>query len=166
MYWIVLKRHYITQSRYISSSRSLSSDSSGELDILWHDGDSLGVDGSKVGVFEKSNNVGLSSFLEGKDSWWLESQVSLEIISNFSNKSLEWELSNEEFSWFLESSDFSKWDGSWSESVGSLDSTWGSESFTLWGFGSYSLSWLFGSSCFSCSVFGSCHFDLFYFIII
>ena len=159
MYWIVLKRHYITQSRYISSSRSLSSDSSGELDILWHDGDSLGVDGGEVGVFEKSNNVGLSSFLESKDSWWLESQVGLEIVCDFSNKSLEWKLSNEEFSRFLEFSNFSEGDGSWSESVSSFNSTCGSESFTLWGFGSYGFSWLFGSSCFSCCVFGSCHFN-------
>ena len=43
---------------------SFSSDSSGELDVLWHDGDSLGVDGAQVGVFEEADEVGLGSFLE------------------------------------------------------------------------------------------------------
>jgi hypothetical protein len=38
------------------------------LDVLWHDGDSLGVDGAEVGVFEETNEVGLGGFLEGEDS--------------------------------------------------------------------------------------------------
>jgi hypothetical protein len=37
--------------------RSLATDTSGKLDILWHDGNSLGVDGSKVGIFEKADKV-------------------------------------------------------------------------------------------------------------
>ena len=49
------------------SSGSLTSDSSGELHVLWHDGNSLGVDGAKVGVLEESDHVGLSSLLKGKD---------------------------------------------------------------------------------------------------
>ena len=49
-------------------SRSLASDSSGELEILWHDSNSLGVDGSEVGVFEETDEVGLGGFLEGEDS--------------------------------------------------------------------------------------------------
>ena len=42
-----------------------------------------------------------------------------------SNESLEWEFSNEEFSRFLELSDVSEGNGSWSESVWLLDSTGG-----------------------------------------
>ena len=54
--------------KYISGySGSLTSDSSGELHVLWHDGNSLGVDGTEVGVLEESNHVGLSSLLEGED---------------------------------------------------------------------------------------------------
>ena len=57
----------------------------------------------------------------------------------------------------MESSDFSKSDGSWSESVCSLDSTggWG---LTFGLFVSDVLSWLLSSSVLSCGVLGSCHF--------
>lgn len=43
-----------------------------ELDVLWLDGDSLGVDGSQVGVFEEGDEVSLSGFLEGtwKEGGW------------------------------------------------------------------------------------------------
>ena len=141
-------------------SRSLSTDSAGELHVLGHDGDSLGVDGAEVGVFEKSDHVGFSGLLEGEDGGRLESKVSLEVVSDFSNESLERKLSDEEFSGFLESSDLSEGDGSWSESVGSLDSTGG------WGltFGllvSDVFSWLLSTGHFSSGMLGSCHFDLF-----
>ena len=56
--------HFVRNER---CSLSFSSDSLGELHVLWHDGDSLGVDGAEVGVFEKSDHVGFSGFLEGKD---------------------------------------------------------------------------------------------------
>ena len=41
-----------------------SSDSPSQLDILWHDGHTLGVDGAQVGVLEKTNEVGLGCFLK------------------------------------------------------------------------------------------------------
>ena len=43
---------------------ALSADSPGELDILGHDGDTLGVDGAQVGVLEQTDQVGLGRFLE------------------------------------------------------------------------------------------------------
>ena len=38
---------------------TLSADTAGKLDVLGHDGDTLGVDGAQVGVFEESYEVGL-----------------------------------------------------------------------------------------------------------
>ena len=85
----------------------------------------------------------------------MESEVILEIVGNFSDESLEWELSNEEFGGFLELSDLSKSDGSWSESVGSLDTTaWG---WTLSLLGEL-LSWSLGSDGLSGGLLGSSHF--------
>ena len=43
---------------------SLSSDSPGQLDVLWHDGDTLGVDGTQVGVLKQTNQVSLTSLLK------------------------------------------------------------------------------------------------------
>ena len=42
---------------------SLSTDAAGELDVLVHDGDTLGVDGAQVGVLEQTDQVGLDSRL-------------------------------------------------------------------------------------------------------
>ena len=36
---------------------TLSSDSSCQLDVLWHDGDPLCVDGAEIGVFEEADQV-------------------------------------------------------------------------------------------------------------
>lgn len=42
---------------------ALTANAPSQLDVLWHDGDALSVDGAQVGVFEKTNEVGLASFL-------------------------------------------------------------------------------------------------------
>ena len=62
------------------------------MDILWHDGDSLGVDGAEVGVLEETDHVGLSSLLEGEDGRGLETKVSLEVLGNLPHQALEGEL--------------------------------------------------------------------------
>ena len=41
----------------------LSSDSPCQLDVLWHDGDTLGVDGAQVGVLEQADQVSLAGLL-------------------------------------------------------------------------------------------------------
>jgi len=91
------------------------------------------VDGAEIGVFEKSNEVGFSGFLKSEDSGALESEFLLEFVGNFSDKSLEWELSDEEISGFLVFSNFSKSDGTRSVSVWLLDTTsgWGALSSGL-----------------------------------
>ena len=43
--------------------RSLSSDSSGQLDIFRHDGHTFGVDGTEVGIFKQSHQVCFGSLL-------------------------------------------------------------------------------------------------------
>ena len=58
---------------------TLSTDAAGQLDVLGHDGDTLGVDGAQVGVLEQTNQVGLAGLLEGHDGRALEPQVSLEV---------------------------------------------------------------------------------------
>ena len=68
------------------------------MEILGLDGDSLGVDGGQVGVLEQGDEVSLGSLLEGGDGGRLESEISLEVLCDFSNQSLERELSDEELS--------------------------------------------------------------------
>ena len=43
---------------------SLATDPPGQLDVLGHDGHTLGVDGAQVGVLEQTDQVGLASLLK------------------------------------------------------------------------------------------------------
>ena len=79
-------------------SGALTTDAAGELDVLWHDGHTLGVDGAKVGVFEEADQVSFSGFLESEDSGALESDVLLELRTDLADESLEGELSDEQVS--------------------------------------------------------------------
>ena len=44
----------------------LAADPPGQLDVLGHDGDPLGVDGAQVGVLKEADQVGLGSLLKNK----------------------------------------------------------------------------------------------------
>ena len=128
------------------------------MDILWHDGDSLGVDGAQVGVLEKTNEVSLGGLLKGKNGGSLESKVGLEVLGDFSDQSLEWKLSDQKLGGLLVSSDLSKSDGSWTVSVWLLDSSggWGRLSGSL---GGKLLSWSLSSGGLSSGLLGSGHFE-------
>ena len=80
---------------------TFATDTASQLDVLWHDCDTLGVDGAQVGVFEESYEVGLGSFLEGHDSRGLEAEISLEVLGDFTDQTLEWKLADKELSGFL-----------------------------------------------------------------
>ena len=54
---------------------TLTADSAGKLDVLGHDGDTLGVDGAKVGVLKEPDKVSLRGFLEGHDGRALEADI-------------------------------------------------------------------------------------------
>jgi hypothetical protein len=82
----------------VEASISIASDSPGKVEILSHDGDSLSMDSTKIGVFKESDKVSLGGLLESKDGLALESDVLLELSSNFSDKPLERKLSDEKIS--------------------------------------------------------------------
>jgi len=102
---------------------TLASDSSGQLDVLVHDGHSLGVDSAQVGVLKETDEVGLRCLLESSDGGALESEIGLVVLSDFTNESLEGQLSDQELSGLLVLSDFSESDGTGLESVGLLDTS-------------------------------------------
>ena len=104
---------------------TLSADTAGKLDVLGHDGDTLGVDGAQVGVFEESYEVGFGSFLEGHDGRGLESEISLEVLGDFTDQALEGELADEEFSALLVSADLTESHGTGPVPVGLLDASCG-----------------------------------------
>ena len=95
----------------------LATDSSCQLDVLGHDGHSLGVDGAQVGVLEQTDEVSLASLLQSHDGRGLEPQVSLEVLGDFSHQSLEGQFPDEELSALLVTPDLSQSDGSWPVTV-------------------------------------------------
>merc|ERR1711881_215277 len=46
---------------------TLSTDTASQLDVLGHDGDTLGVDGAEVSVLKQTNQVSLACLLKGHD---------------------------------------------------------------------------------------------------
>jgi hypothetical protein len=105
--------------------RALASDASCQLDILWHDGHTLGVDCAQVGVLEQTDEVCLSGLLEGKHGRALESEISLELLGNLSHQALEGQLADEQLSGLLVSANFSQSHGTWAVSVRLLHSASG-----------------------------------------
>ena len=81
--------------------RALAADAAGELDVLGHDGDALGVDGAQVGVFEEPDEVRFGGFLEREDGAGLEPEVGLEVLGDLADEALERELADEELGGLL-----------------------------------------------------------------
>ena len=138
---------------------SFSTDATGQLDVLWHNGHSFGVDSAQVSVLEKANQVGFRSFLKSGYGRWLESQVGLEVLSYFTDKTLKGQLSDEKFGCLLVFSDFTKSDCSWSVSVRFLHSS-GSRGTLASSLSGQLLSWGFAASRFSGSLLGTSHFSM------
>ena len=83
------------------SLRAFTTNSSCQLNIFWHDRDALGVNRAQVGVFKQASQVRFGRFLQRQDSVRLESQVSLEVLGDFSDQALKRQLADQEFGRFL-----------------------------------------------------------------
>ena len=102
---------------------SLATDAAGQLDVLGHDGHTLGMDGTKVGVLEKTNKVSLRGLLEGHDGRRLEAEISLEVLGNLTDQTLERQLPDEELGALLVTPDLTESDGTGPVAMGLLDTT-------------------------------------------
>ena len=124
---------------------SLSADTAGQLNVLGHDGDALGVDGAQVGVFKQTNKISLASLLKSHHSGALETQVGLEVLSDFSHKTLEGQLADQQLGGLLVTTDLTKSDCTRPVTMRFLDSTGGRRALTSC-LGSELLSWGFSTS--------------------
>ena len=104
-------------SRSGANLSSLSTNTASELNILGHDGDSLGVDGTQVGVFEQADQVRLAGLLQGHDGRPLEAEVRLEVLSDLTNQPLEGQFADQQFRALLITTDFTKSHGAGAVSV-------------------------------------------------
>lgn len=88
-----------------------------QLDVFGHDGDSLGVDGTQIGIFKQPHQVCFASLLKGTDGCTLKPQVGFEILGDLPHQSLEWQLPDEQLSRFLVTTDLSQSHGPWPVAV-------------------------------------------------
>ena len=102
---------------------TLATDAAGQLDILGHDGHTLGMDGAQVGVLKETDEVSLGGLLEGHDSRGLEAKVSLEVLGNLTNQALERQLPDEELSALLVTPDLTESNGTGPVAMGLLDTS-------------------------------------------
>ena len=105
--------------------RALTADAAGKLNVLGHDGDTLGVDGAQVGVLEEADEVGFGGFLERKDGAGLEPEVGLEVLGDLADEALEGELADQELGGLLVLADLTKRDGTGAVPVRLLDAAGG-----------------------------------------
>ncbi len=68
--------------RFQKNLSSFASNSPRQLDVLWHDSASLGVDSAQIGVFEEANQVRL---LERSHSGALKAQIGLEVLGDLAD---------------------------------------------------------------------------------
>ena len=109
----------------LNNLSTLSTDAAGQLDVLGHDGDTLGVDGAQVGVLEQTNKVGLAGLLEGHDGRALEPQVGLEVLGDLTDQTLEGQLADEQLGGLLVPPDLTEGHGTGPVPVGLLDTPGG-----------------------------------------
>merc|ERR1711892_1271099 len=88
------------------------------------------MDGTQVGILEQANQVGLAGLLQSSNSSALEPEVSLEVLGNLTDQTLEGQLANKELSGFLISPNFTQSHSSRPVSVGLLDSSSSRSRFT------------------------------------
>ena len=103
--------------------RALAADTAGQLDVLGHDGHTLGVDSAQVGVLEQTHQVSLSGLLQGEHGGTLEAEVALEVLGDLTDQALERELADEQLRRFLVAADLAQGDGAGPVAVGLLHAT-------------------------------------------
>ena len=91
--------------------RALATKTTGQLDVLGLDRDTLGMDSAQVGILEERDEIGLNRFLEGTDGRRLETEIRLEVLGDFTDQTLERQLADEEFGRLLVTTDFTESDG-------------------------------------------------------
>ena len=106
---MALKRAFFSTEKAAGLGLSpLSADAAGKLDVLGHDGDALGVDGTQVGVLEESHQVGLARLLQRHHRRALEAQVGLEVLRDLAHQPLERQLADQQLRGLLVAADLAQ----------------------------------------------------------
>lgn len=165
---VALKRAVVewlsVDDKKINCLSTFTTDTAGQLDVLWHDGHTLGVDCAQVGVLKQTDQVGLAGFLKSHHCRALEPQVCLEVLSNLADKALKRQLSDQQLSALLVTTDLTKCHGSRTVTVGLLDTPGGRCTLACC-LGCKLLARCLASCRFTCSLLSTCHLYLSIYIV-
>ena len=75
---------------------SFPTNSASQLDVFGHDCYSLCMNGTQVGVLEKTHQVSFTGFLQSHDGRALEAEIGLKVLSDFTDQTLERQLSDQQ----------------------------------------------------------------------
>jgi len=151
-----VKKNRTEVKHWGGSLSALPTDAACQLDVFGHDGDTLGMDGTQVSVLKQTHQVRLTGLLQGTNGSALETQVSLEVLSDFPHQALEGQLTDQQLSGLLVPTDLTQGHCSWPVAMGLLDPPSGRS--TLAGsLGGQLLSRSFASSGFTGSLLGTGH---------
>ena len=153
---MTIREHKKPFNRYLNNTTTINIPS--KLNILGHDGNTLGVNGAQVGILKQANKVSFGSFLKSKDGRSLEAQVVFEILGNLTNQTLEGELANQKIRRLLVATNLTKSDSSWAITVGLLDTSRGRSRLASC-LGGKLLTRSLSSSGFTSGLLGTGHFD-------
>lgn len=81
------------------------------------------MDGAQVGVFEEGDQVGLDRFLKRTNGRGLETEIRLEVLRNFANKTLEGKLADQELGRLLVATNLTQSDSTGLVAMRLLDTT-------------------------------------------
>ena len=79
----------------------------------------------KLTSSKRLTKVGLGGFLEGSNGSRLEAQIGLEVLGNFTDKTLEGQLADQQLGALLVAADFAEGDGAGAVAMGLLDAARG-----------------------------------------
>ena len=105
---MALKKAVWGKNYQVTFLGTFATDTAGKLDVLGHDGDTLGVDGAQVGVLEETDQVSLTSLLKSSDGGTLEAQIRLEILGDFTDETLERQLADQQLGALLVTTDLTE----------------------------------------------------------
>ena len=87
---------------------ALTANTTGQLDVLGHNGHTLGVDSAQVGVLEQADQVGLAGLLQGHHGAALEAKIRLEVLGDLTHQTLERQLADQQLGALLVAADLAQ----------------------------------------------------------
>ena len=100
-----------------TSSPWFTTDTTYQLDVLGHNGDTFHMNGHQVHVLKQSHEVSFSCLLQCSHCGNLKAEIALEVSSNFLDQTTKWRMADHQLHTLLVVSDLTKRNGAGMEMV-------------------------------------------------